>query len=236
MVDETDLSQEKKWFYEVRAREVIKNLLKRNMNGQYTASRHEALAAVMEMIPPGATIARGDSISVEQVGVIEELIKRDQNKLIDPLKRDENGSFVYNSDDRYRLEREAFFADAYITGTNAITLDGKLVSIDGMGNRVSPMIFGPKKVIIVVSANKIVSGVDEALARIHGVAAPLNAMRHYLKHNIAKFGDLPCVKTGRCVDCSHAARICRYTVIVEGSDLVHKGRINVVLVGEELGI
>ena len=236
MVDETDLSQEKKWFYEVRAGEVIKNLLKRNMNGQYVASRHEALTAVMEMIPPGATIARGDSISVEQVGVLEELIKRDQNKLINPVKRDENGSFVYNSDDRYRLEREAFFADAFITGTNAITLDGKLVSTDGIGNRVSPMVYGPKKVIVVVGVNKIVNSVDEALARIHEVAAPINAMRHYLKHNIAQLGDLPCVKTGKCVDCNHAARICRYTVIIEGSDIMHKGRINVVLVGEELGI
>jgi hypothetical protein len=236
MVDETDLSQERKWFYEVRARAVMNNLLKRNMNGQYVASRREALSAVMEMIPPGATIARGDSISVEQVGVLEELLKRDQNKLIDPIRKDENGSFVYNSDERYRLEREAFFADIFITGTNAITLDGKLVSTDGIGNRVSPMIFGPKRVIVVAGANKIVKDVDEALARIHELAAPLNAMRHYLKHNAAQFGDLPCVKAGTCVDCSHTARICRYTVIIEGSDTLHKGRINVVLVGEELGI
>ena len=236
MVDETDLSQEQKALYEVRAGEVVKNLLKRNMNGQYVANRHEALAAVMGMIPPGATVARGDSISVDQVGVIEELINRDQNRLIDPIKRDANGSFVYEPEDRYQLEREAFFADAYITGTNAITLDGKLVSIDGIGNRVSSMIFGPKKVIVVVGANKIVKDVDEALARIHEVAAPLNAMRHYLKHNITQLGDLPCVKTGRCTDCNHAARICRYTVIIEGCDVMHKGRINVVLVGEELGI
>ena len=118
----------------------------------------------------------------------------------------------------------------------AITLDGKLVNIDGMGNRVAPMIFGPRKVIVVVGANKIANSVEEALERVHQVAAPLNAIRHYLKHNMTRLGDLPCVRTGRYVDCSHNARICRYTVVIEGNDMVHKGRINVVLIGEELGL
>ena len=98
------------------------------------------------------------------------------------------------------------------------------------------MVFGPEKVIVVVGVNKIVKDVDEALERIHGVAAPINAKRHYLKHHRPELGDLPCVRTGRCVDCNHEERICRYTVIIEGTKLPQKGRINVVLVGEELGI
>ena len=236
MVDETDLSQEKKWYYEARARTVIKSLLKRRMNGQYAPSRQEALAAVMEMIPPGTTVARGDSVSVDQVGVPEELIKRNQNKFINPLKRDESGYFAYDTEERYRMEREAFSADVFITSTNAITLDGKLVSIDGHGNRVSAMVFGPKRVIVVVGANKIVKDVDEALVRIHNVAAPINTIRHYLKHNMTEAGNLPCVKEGRCVDCSHSERPCCYTVIIEGSGIMDKGRFDVVLVGEELGI
>jgi hypothetical protein len=236
VVDETDLTQEKKWYYEARARTVIKNLLKRQMNGQYAPSRHEALAAVMEMIPPRTTVARGDSISVDQVGVPEELIKRNQNKLIDPLKRDESGYFAYETEERDRMEREAFSADVFITGTNAITLDGKLVSIDGHGNRVSAMVFGPKRVIVVVGTNKIVKDVDEALVRIHNVAAPINTIRHYLKHNMTEAGNLPCVKEGRCVECIHPERPCCYTVIIEGSGIMDQGRFNVVLVGEELGI
>ena len=236
MIDETDLSQEKKWFHEVRASTLVKNLQKRNMDGQYVSSRQEALSAVMEMIPPGVTVARGDSMSVDQVGVFEELEKRNQNKLIDPLKKDENGYNIYNSDERYQLEREVFFADIFLTGTNAITLDGKLVNIDGMGNRVSAMVYGPRKVIVVVGGNKLVANVDEALARVREFAAPLNVIRHYQKHNRPHLADVPCFKTGICVDCSHAGRICRYTVIIEGSDTVHKGRINVVLVGAELGI
>jgi hypothetical protein len=236
MIDEKDLSQEKQWYYKVRAESVVKNLVKHDINGQYAASRQEALASVMEMIPPGATVARGDSVSIDQVGIPEELVNRNQNKLINPLQRDENGFFFYGTEDRYRMEREAFYADVFITSTNAITLDGKLVSIDGHGNRVSAMIFGPKKVIVVVGVNKIVKDIGEALARIHNIATPINAIRHYLKHNMPEGRELPCVKAGYCVDCNHPERPCRYTVIIEGSGIMDKGRFSVVLVGEVLGI
>ena len=134
------------------------------------------------------------------------------------------------------MEREAFSADIFLTSTNAITLDGRLVSIDGHGNRVSAMVFGPRKVIVVAGANKIVKDVDEALMRIHNFATPLNAMRHYLKHDMKEGGELPCVKGGSCVDCFHSERPCRYTVIIEGSGIMDPGRFEVVLVGEELGI
>lgn len=236
MIEEKDLSQEKKRYYEARAKSVIKALLKRKINSQYTTNSAEALTAVMEMIRPGATVARGDSVSVDQVGVMEEITKRAQNKIINPLVRDADGNFAFNSRERHRLEREAFFADVFISSTNAITLDGKLVSVDGHGNRVSAMICGPNKVIIVVGANKIVKDVDEALARIHNVATPINAIRHSLKHNMPEGQDLPCVKAGYCIDCNHPAKPCQYTVIIEGSGIMDKGRLNVVLVGEELGI
>jgi len=84
--------------------------------------------------------------------------------------------------------------------------------------------------------SKIVKDVDEALERIHQVAAPINARRHYLKHHYDSLADLPCVRTGRCVDCTHDEKICCYTVIIEGAMSSEKDRINVVLVGEELGI
>ncbi|MFH0738183.1 MAG: LUD domain-containing protein [Candidatus Micrarchaeota archaeon] len=119
---------------------------------------------------------------------------------------------------------------------NAITLDGKIVSTDGLGNRVAPVIFGPEKVILVIGANKIVKDVDQALQRIREIAAPINAKRHALKHHRPEFDNLPCARTGICVDCNHDWRICHYTVIIEGSMVREEGRINVVLVGEELGI
>ncbi len=236
MVDKRDISQERKRSYQERARVVIANLQKRNMNAQYVSSRQEALSAILGMIPEGATVARGDSVSLDQVGVISELRKRNQNKVIDPFERDADGFYLVEREQRWRMEREALSADVFLTGTNAVTLDGKLVNTDGTGNRVSAMVFGPEKVIVVAGVNKIVNDVDEALVRIHEVAAPINAKRLYLKHHRPEFGDLPCVRTGSCVDCNHDWRICRYTVVIEGSMIRDKGRINVVLVGKELGI
>ena len=236
MVDETDMNMETKWFYEERARTVVTNLQKKNISAQYVPTRTAALSAVLEMIPEGATVVRGDSVTLEQIGIMPGLKKRDKNTVIDPMERDAEGRFVAKGPERARMLREAFLADIFLSGTNAVTLDGKLVNIDGRGNRVAPMIFGPRKVVLVIGANKIVKDVDEALERIHQVAAPMNAKRHALKHHSPDFGDLPCARTGRCVDCNHDWRICRYTVIIEGTMIEEKGKINVVLVGEELGI
>ena len=236
MVDDKDISLEKKWLGEERAKATVKNLRRRNINAWYFASRKEALDAVLEMIPQGATVARGDSITVDQIGIIPEFIRGNRHAIIDPFKWDADGHYVDTAEERWQMQREAFFADVFLAGINAVTLDGKLVNVDGLGNRVAAIIFGPGKVILVAGVNKIVKDVDEAMARIRQVAAPMNAKRHYLKHHYDEMGDLPCVRTGRCVDCTHDWKICCYRVIIEGAALSEKGRINVVLVGEELGL
>jgi hypothetical protein len=188
------------------------------------------------MIPIDAKVVRGDSLTVEEVGIPEALEKRGQ-KTIYPQERKFDGSPLYaTSEQRHDKAREAFSADFFLLGANAVTLDGKLVNIDGWGNRTSAMIFGPKKVIVIAGVNKIVKDVDEGLERIHSFAAPMNAKRFFLKYHLPVFGDLPCVKTGICVNCNHEMRACRYTVIIDGTRISEKGRINVVLVGEELGI
>ncbi len=233
MIDETDISEEKAGYYRLRAEQVIKNLEKRKINGLYVPNGQQALPAIMDMLPPGKVIARGDSISIEQIGLLDEIKKRNGNVLIDPFETDAEGHWPQ---DRERMMRETFFADIFITGSNALTLDGKIVNIDGYGNRVAPMIFGPEKVILVAGANKIVKDVPEALERIHNYAAPVNATRHYLKHNDAALGGLPCVKTGSCADCRHDWRICNYVTVIEGAMPGHAGRVNVVIIGEELGI
>ncbi|TAK29795.1 MAG: lactate utilization protein [Chloroflexota bacterium] len=236
MVDESDLSRETKWFYEERARVVIRHLLKKNMNGRYVSDRKEALSTVMSMIPDGVAVCRGDSVSLEQIGVIDELRKRTQIEFIDGQAKKEDGSYAVDAEERDALYRQAFTADVFVTGTNAITLDGKLVNIDGHGCRVAPLIFGPKKVVVVVGANKIARDLDEALERVRQIAAPINAQRHYIKHHLEDLAGLPCQRTGKCIDCLHEYRICRATVIIDGSMPRFKGRINVVLVGEQLGI
>ncbi|MFC1953312.1 lactate utilization protein [Chloroflexota bacterium] len=236
VMDETDLNPEKKWYKEQLVNKVIKNLEKKGMVAQYAQTREEALTAIIEMIPKNAIVARGDSVTVDQVGIISELEKRKQ-RVIDPMERNPDGTYVVPSrTERKKIAREAFSADIFLVGANAVTMDGKLVNIDGWGNRVAAMIFGPEKVIVVAGINKIVKDVDEALARIHNYAAPMNAKRHFFKHHLPDFGDLPCARTGVCVDCSHDWRICRNTVIIEGTMIIEKDRINVVLVDEDLGI
>ena len=236
MIDETDMSQEMAWFYEECARLAVNNFAKRNINAQYVKDRQQAKAVILDMIPPGVFVARADSVSLDQIGIIPEILKRDKNRYLYPIEKDAKGHFLHDAEQRRKLERETFSADVFLTGTNAVTVDGKLVNIDGHGNRVAAMIAGPAKVIIVAGVNKLVQNVDEALERIHRLCAPVNAKRHVLKHQEPKFDDLPCVKTGKCSDCMHEWRICRYTVIIEGAMGGDKGRLNVILVGEELGI
>jgi hypothetical protein len=236
MTDETDISREKAGYFQLRAQQVIKNLQKRKMNGLYAGDARQALSIVMDMIPPGAVVARGDSISVERIGLLTAIKKRNQNALIDPFETGPDGRWAPPQAERDRMMRETFFADIFITGTNAVTLDGQLVNIDGNGNRVSAMIFGPAKVILVAGIEKIVKDVPAALERIHNYAAPINAQRHYLKHHDEMLGSLPCVRTGSCADCRHDMRICNYVTIIEGAMPQHRDRITLVLVGEELGI
>ncbi|MFC1964864.1 lactate utilization protein [Chloroflexota bacterium] len=237
MPDETDLSEERSWLYEGRAKRAVASLQKMGINAQYVPTCAEALSAILEIIPAGVRVVRGDSVTVDQVGIMPALKERKQNEVIDPFERDASGNpLVAEVEERRRMEKQAFSADIFITGTNAVTLDGKLVSTDALGNRVAPMLYGPEKVILVIGANKIVKDLDEALERIHEVCAPMNARRHAVKHHVKEFGELPCARTGRCVDCTHDWRICRLTVIIEGTFVWARGRINVVLVGADLGI
>jgi hypothetical protein len=235
MLSDTMIGSELSRYYEIRSETVIKNLQRRNMVGYFVPTRQEALQLVMRLIPPKAVVGRGDSVTLNQIGVIPELLKRNENNIINPVQTDPEGHHLPR-EERRKLQREALLSDIFLTSTNAITLDGRLVSIDGAGNRVAAMIFGPKKVIVLTGANKIVTDVDEALHRIHNVVSPVNSLRHYMKHQQAEAIERPCVKTGKCTDCFHEWRICRHTVIIDGCQPPEKGRISVILVGEELGI
>lgn len=214
-----DISAELRMFYEIRSGSVIENLQKKHMEGYFVPDRQEALKLVMSLIPPGAVVGRGDSMTLNQIDAIEELEKRGQNEIINPVQTDSQG---YNPprEERRKLQRQALLSDVFLTSTNAITLEGTIVSIDGAGNRVAAMMFGPKKVIIVAGGNKIVSDVDEALHKIRTIVAPLNALRHNKKHRKEGLG----------------WGMCRYTAMIDGCQPAEKGRICVIIVGEDLGI
>ncbi len=240
MIDETDLKEEMKWVYEGYARAAVASLQKKNIDAQYVSSREEALSKALGLIPSGVTVGWGDSVTLSQIGLVEKLREDRSRQLFDPFERDERGKYLVPGQGHLDLMRQALGADTFLTGINAITMDGKLVSLDSIGNRVAGMIFGPKKVIIVAGANKIVKNVEEALERIKRVA-PINVRRHYIKHGFEGLDVLPCSKTGYCVDCRRPESICNYIVIVQGQQapkgaIDYLPRIHVIIVGEELGI
>jgi hypothetical protein len=220
------------WLFERRCEKTIAALRRGNMEGSYCPSREEALMAVLSLVPPGLSVSRGDSVTLDQIGVMAALEERGQNVIINPFQKDSHGVDLLDEHAQRDKMREALLADVFLTGTSALTLDGKLVNVDGLGNRVAGMIFGPRKVIVVAGANKIVADVDAAIKRIRGIAGPMDARR---VHPGREGHELPCVRTGICTDCRHEDRICNCTVIIERSYPVDRGRIHVVLVGETLG-
>ena len=201
------------------ATKIIKNLEKRRMTGSYTADAAQAKAEIVDMIPQGATVFRCGSMTAVGIGLWEALAALPQVKVIDPYRAE------LSPEEGLELRRQGLTADVMIASTNAITLDGRLVNLDGMGNRVAAMAFGPKKVILVVGMNKVAPDLETAVARVKHIASPINNIR--LEQNN------PCVETGLCSDCRSPQRICNIWSTIEGHMI--KDRIHVKLVGENLG-
>ncbi|MCK4596920.1 lactate utilization protein [bacterium] len=206
------------WYYEARVKTTMIALKRRNMAAVFVPDEPAAVKTALQMITPGATVGLGGSLTVKQIGLLDALhsgkcILYDQYaKGISPEKS-------------MQLRRKGLLADFFVTGTNAVTMDGRLVNLDGCGNRVAALTFGPPKVIVVVGRNKIVADVDEALGRIWNYAAPLNAKRLNRK--------VPCTVSGQCEDCFSAERICNHLVITERQ--MAEGRLTVIIVNQDLG-
>ncbi len=201
------------------ARSIIDHLEKRRLEGSYTSSAAQARDEVVAMIPPGAEVYRCGSMTTTNLGLWEKIAALPGVSLLDPYLPG------LSPEEGMEIRRRGMSADVMIASSNAITLDGKLVNLDGMGNRVAAMIFGPTKVILVVGVNKIAPDLESAMARVKHYAAPINSMRINYQN--------PCVETGLCADCRSPQRICNMWSIIEGQMI--KGRIHVKLVGENLG-
>jgi hypothetical protein len=221
MMDMNEIvTKPKEIIYHRKAEFVVESLKKRNINAWYWRTAAEAVVEICRLIPPKATVALGGSVSVMQSGLLVAL----RSMSIELLDRYRSG---ISSDEVERIMLRGMTADVLVTSCNAITADGKLVNEDGRGNRVAGLIFGPKKVILLVGINKIVPTLADGLTRIKDVAAPLNCVR--LGY------DTPCTHTGFCDDdnCRPPARACSQITIIESNRV--KDRLNVFLVGEELG-
>ncbi len=201
------------------AQQLIQNLENRRMEGSYAATAAQALEEVLAMIPHGATVYRCGSITTTSMGLWKRMAALPEVKIIDPF---EHGITPQQS---LAARRKGLNADVMIASSNAITLDGRLVNLDGLGNRVAAMMFGPDKVILVAGMNKVAPDLDSAIARVKHYAAPVNAIRLGV--------EAPCTANGLCTDCRSAERVCNMWSIIEGHR--KRGRIHVKLVGEVLG-
>ena len=201
---------------EKQAKSIIEKIEKRNMCGYYCATKKDCAQLVMSLIKEGSSVTWGGSMSLKECAIPEALAERGDCTVID---RAEYGDRMQE----YYIK--AFTANYYLMGTNAITLDGELMNIDGNGNRVASLIFGPEKVIVLAGMNKVVTDIDEAYNRVRNMASPPNTIR--LERNT------PCAATGRCGDCMSPDCICNQIVITRRSR--EKERIHVILVGESIG-
>lgn len=202
---------------ELLAATVIKGLESRNMKGYYAATRAQALQMALELIPQGSSVGWGGSMSIQEIGLKQAVI--------------EGNYRVYNRDDaqtpeeKRSVELAIYGADYFLTSSNAVTEDGILVNIDGNSNRVSAIAYGPRHVLMIVGMNKICKDVDAAVYRARNEAATCNAQRFPIR--------TPCKETGACADCKSPDTICCQFLTTRFSR--HPGRIQVILVGENIG-
>ena len=204
-------------YYEKQGNILVNNLKKRHFDAWYCANRQEALAKALELIPEGASVGWGGARSAQEIGLMDALnagnyrtIDRDQLKTLE---------------EKQQAARDCLSADVFLTGANGLSLDGQMVNIDGNGNRVAAILFGPKSVLVIAGMNKVMDSLENAVKRARTVAAPMNEQRF--------LGNTPCAVTGVCADCKSEDCICNQIVITRHCRPA--GRIKFILVGEELG-
>ena len=212
------MNEVRKWFYEIKVSEAVKNLTKHGFETIKVPDRSVACTEILKRVPSNKTVGLGGSVTLREIGLIS-LLEKQGNILYDHWKQG------ITQEESLRIRRAQQSSDVYITSANAITLSGEIVNIDGACNRTSAMGFGPQEVIILAGRNKIVQDVSAGIARIKNEAAPLNARRLGL--------DLPCAKLGRCVECDSPQRMCRGTLILERRPFFTN--MLVIVVEEDLG-
>lgn len=253
-IDETNLDQELSQFFTTRINYLKNKFLQRNINVYGCHNKEDVHSVISNIVNEKKikSIGFADSATLHQLEVLNS-VKKSDIQIINPFERFPDGKLkVFGLQPEGRLnipkeeydlrieefddlKRKALITDLFIIGANAITMNAEIVSIDGSGNRVAGMIFGPKYVIIIVGRNKIVKDVDMALWKIHNYTAPINYIRHNEKHH-NRGHSLPCIEKGICANCNHAGRACYNTVIVRGSVKSSSDRTHLIIVNEDLGI
>jgi hypothetical protein len=199
----------------------------------YAENSEKARLKILDLVPRDAIVGIGDSTAVRQLG-IPGLLEERGTKLLNAFKpSDAAGNLKVMQERRSRILRDATICDVFLTGTNAITEDGRLVNVDAIGNRVAGMFWGHQISIIAVGRNKIVKDLNEAFDRIRNIISP-----NHIHIRTAQLGGrelkTPCVTTGECNDCMTPDRACNIFTIIEGKPW--RTNLNVILVNEDLGL
>jgi hypothetical protein len=218
---------------DARIEETLASLHSRRIKGIYAETCEEANQKIVNLIPGDATVGLGDSTAINQMGTIQ-ILKAKGIKVLDPFETKRLGRDSEEAQrERRRIVREATVSDVFIAGTNAVTQDGRIVNVDGAGNRVAGMFWGHPISIIVVGKNKIVRNLDEAFDRIRNVIAP-----HHFRIRSAELKgrkrNVPCAATGKCSDCKAIDRGCNIFTIIEYKP--YQTDLHAVIVNQDLGL
>jgi hypothetical protein len=199
------------------SKSLIKKFKKRNFEGYYCKTSAEALELALSLIPVGVSVTHGGSESIKEIGLLDAV----KNGNYDYIDR----SLAKTQQEKREVVAKGVLCHTFITSTNAITMDGELVNVDGLSNRVALLCFGPEQVIVIAGINKIVANVEAGVYRSQNVAAPVNAIRLNRK--------TPCYDTGNCAQCLAEDCMCSNITVTRHSGI--SGRIKIILVGESLG-
>ena len=208
----------KQLYYKKRGEILVKNLRSRHFDAWYCDTGEEALQKALELIPEGASVGWGGAMSAEQIGLMD-AVNNGPYRAIDRSK-------CATPEEREQAMKDCLFADFFLSGANALSITGEMVNIDGTGNRVAAIIYGPKNVLVIAGMNKVTDSLQDAVVRARTVASPMNKQRFP--------NQTPCEVTGTCADCKSEGCICNQIVITRHCRPA--GRIKFILVGEELGL
>ena len=211
------MTEQMKKYFDKRGPILVKNLQNRHFEAYYCSTREEALTKALELIPEGSSVGWGGALSAQQIGLID-AVRMGNYRAID---RDNAAT----QEERLAKMKESLTADVFLSGANALSMDGQMVNIDGAGNRLAAVIYGPERVIVIAGMNKVVDTLEDAVHRARTVAAPMNKQRFPAQ--------TPCEVTGTCGDCKAEGCICNQILVTRHCRPV--GRIKFILVGEELG-
>ena len=212
------MTEARKRSYQKRSEVLIRNLKSRHFDAVYCDTKEEALEKALQLIPAGATVGWGGATTAEQIGLLDAMRTGDYRA----IDRDTAKS----PQERIALMHKCLGAEYFITGANALSITGEMVNIDGMGNRVAAIVYGPGSIIVVAGMNKVEDTIEAAVIRARTVAAPSNNQRFD--------NDNPCSVTGACGNCKNVSCICNQILITRHCRPV--GRIKYILVGEDLGL